>query len=754
MTRRLDKQKPLAIVSVAAATAWAVGFLWFFFIQELPNNSTDPESPLTRIDVWRVIFVDATSVLNPFDYSMKGQKSGWAFLGQRLPFIGVAGLMVLLAGLLGKAALSLVADLKSVLTSERIVLEQGTGLSLMSLWILICGLVGWQSTASICCPAVASLLLLTFQRFARRQTQSNSATTVTELPLPLANSRPISKSWRLIWIAILLPFVLHIFLGGMTPPRDFDVREYHLQGPKEWFQAGQIQTLEHNVYTSFPFLSEMLSLGTMIIADDWWDGAIAGKLTLTVFQFLSAICVYAIGRRWGGTVPGLIAAIAFLSTPWTTRISIIAYAEGAISFYLIATCMAALMAARCQNTNQRIRLIAITGFLAGSAMASKYPGLVSVIAPAAIFFLIACWPKSQAGQQPDAWKTFFRSAACFVCGITIAIGPWLAKNFVATGNPVYPLGYRVFGANDWSPKMDAKWQKAHSPSEHELQRIPTHINDVAAKNDWQSGLLFALAVPALLLTLKHTQARWLWLYVIWTLAIWWALTHRIDRFWVPLVPLLACLAGLAWNIHSGRFWRMVVATVVVVCCTFNYGFCRLPLVGFHGALTELSALKKMPIRQDLRILNKTLHESANVLMVGEAEVFDTEFRLVYNTVFDESLFQQWTSEDLSLADEAQPMKPAAEIAATLRERGITHVYVNWSEILRYRQTYGYTKYVTPERFLKLQEAGILSKPRILSTVNLSKLRSDQQQELMSWPGSKQALQQFGDWPNIEIYSVQ
>ena len=42
-------------------------------------------------------------------------------------------------------------------------------------------------------------------------------------------------------------------LGAMLPTIDFDAIEYHLQGPKEYFQAGRIAFLPHNVYTSMPF---------------------------------------------------------------------------------------------------------------------------------------------------------------------------------------------------------------------------------------------------------------------------------------------------------------------------------------------------------------------------------------------------------------------------------------------------------------------------------------------------------------------
>lgn len=72
---------------------------------------------------------------------------------------------------------------------------------------------------------------------------------------------------------VIVPFGVYLLLGAVSPPTDFDVREYHLQGPKEWFQQRQINFLPHNVYTSFPFLTEMLSLTGMIFAADWWHGA-------------------------------------------------------------------------------------------------------------------------------------------------------------------------------------------------------------------------------------------------------------------------------------------------------------------------------------------------------------------------------------------------------------------------------------------------------------------------------------------------
>src|SRR5262249_55019176 len=81
----------------------------------------------------------------------------------------------------------------------------------------------------------------------------------------------------LAWLFGLLiaPFVAITLLGSMLPATDFDVLEYHLEGPKEYHQAGRIAFLPHNVYTNMPFDVEMLHLLGMSVMADWWWGALS-----------------------------------------------------------------------------------------------------------------------------------------------------------------------------------------------------------------------------------------------------------------------------------------------------------------------------------------------------------------------------------------------------------------------------------------------------------------------------------------------
>ena len=83
---------------------------------------------------------------------------------------------------------------------------------------------------------------------------------------------------------------------------------------------------------------------------------------------------------------------------------------------------------------------------------------------------------------------------------------------------------------------------------HGPQRIITtelwrDLVEVAGRSDWQSPLYAALAPLALLRAGSRRMALALWGYVAYLFLTWWLLTHRLDRFWLPLLPPLAVLAG-------------------------------------------------------------------------------------------------------------------------------------------------------------------------------------------------------------------
>ncbi len=281
------------------------------------------------------------------------------------------------------------------------------------------------------------------------------------------------------------------------------------------------------------------------------------------------------------------------------------------------------------------------------------------------------------------------------------VGPWLIKNVVDTGNPVYPLGYRVFGGRDWSHAREAKWNAVHGPRGLSWRELGGGVIEVAGRSDWQSPLYTALVPLALLRASSRRYAIVLLGYVVYLFATWWLLTHRLDRFWLPLLPAAAILAGLGadWTHRLG--WLMILAPLVFLALLANLTYDTTALTGLNQWTDDYAKLRiEVPkfTNAPLARLDAELSRDAKVLLVGQASVFHMRHSIVYNTVFNEETIEQFARG-----------RTSGQVREELKRRGISHVYVDWFEIERYRQpgNYGFTPFVTSEVFHGLVRDGVL-----------------------------------------------
>ncbi len=266
--------------------------------------------------------------------------------------------------------------------------------------------------------------------------------------------------------------------------------------------------------------------------------------------------------------------------------------------------------------------------------------------------------------------------------------------------------------------MNAKWRRAHSPDHHQLTDLPVKLVDVTMRSDWQSPLVFGLAPLAWLLCDRRQRrsALWLGLYLGWLFASWWAVTHRIDRFWLPLLPVASVLGSSSAVLMAGGFQR-ALGWLLLPLILFNFGFSTSALSGYNAYRVDLEAARERTGQQTAPIVmaaNQLLSaqfqagERPRVLCVGEAQVFDAGFDPIYNTVFDVSIFEEWCGQPGWEGSHAErPLADREQIAARFSEHHVQLVLVNWAEILRYRTSYRYTDFVTPQRFERLIDMGIL-----------------------------------------------
>ncbi len=689
----------LLAVIAALEVAW---FAWYLTVP-LPNaeaaSTTLPDGTVSRSPIrrWYLVaqaipyFVPGTGWNDSLLGLALGELSHVENLPQRGP-IALAGLGIA-AGALGLGLLLLRAlGLARVLPApDRLPLAIIAGLPVLSGLTLAVGRFAvpgrWPTIVALAALALAGLGLDARDAWRQRPRRAPDADRdVDHLPL------------RRLWPGFLFamaaaPFLLLMVLGSMQPTLDFDAVEYHLQGPKEWYQAGRIAFLPHNVYTSMPFNVEMLHLLGMVVVADWWTGALVGQFLVMLHAPIAAWLIARAAGRWGSPRAGALAALVYLGTPWVYRLSVFPYVEGPLAAYHAALILALGLAWSLEPAAPRARLglWALVGLIAGGAMACKYPALISAVIPAGAVALLASWRR----RSPAI-------AVAFGIGLLATIGPWLLKNLIDHGNPVYPLGYEVFGGHPWSPARQAKWSAAHGPRPRTWAELVTGVAEVAGRNDWQSPLYTALAPLAFLHRGRRRLAARLAGYALFLVGTWWLLTHRLDRFWVPVLPALAILAGLGADWTGRRAWRAVLWPVLALGLLTTWTYDTTGLAALNRWTADLGQLRAEVPRlanSGLAWLDGRLRPGSRALLVGPAGVFHMWHPIRYNTVFDDELIE-------GLARDRTP----AQVQESLRAQGITHVFVDWSEIRRHRKPggYGYTDFVQPSVFDALVRAGVLA----------------------------------------------
>ncbi len=643
----------------------------------------------------------------------------------RMPIL-LCGLVILLGCYFMGRVFLLVTQFDRALTNlERTVFSVGIGLHLQSLFTLLMGLISlpirpmafvllWTISAG------AMLVLWWLGKLPYEPDESASNQVIPTESVP-PSQLVLASTWSMRIYILLCS--LAILLGAMLPPSDFDVREYHLQTPKEWNELGGIVFLPHNVYGNMPLGAELHSLvATQLMPSGerpWWWGALTAKLVMASYGPLTALAVYAMGRRFISPFAGLVAAAIYISSPWVVHACITGYNEAALGYYLVTSVYVLLI------TPRHVRSLVVAGLLAGAAASCKYTGVVFVALPLAIlaFVIFAGIPRWNATKG-------LACAAALLVMAAISCGSWYGKNWMLTGNPTYPLMSTIFDGKTRTSEKNARWAQAHKPRAFTLGILSESAQDVL----WKSNFHDPLSVPLAMLgmvgiaiavrtnsrnrkseTELFSTSRFAliatFLVLAFFLIAWWLFTHRFVRFLVPAFPLVALLAGAGVE-YAGmkKSLQYVVAGLMVVGLTYNLLSSASPFVGDNRWFVALERLRTDESKTDqdqsrvkaaIRWLNEHAKPDEAVLCVGEAAVFDLEMPVFYNTCFDDCLLVNWTEN-----------KTAVERKEELRRRKIAYVYFDEAEIKRYRSdnNYGYDPRFDAGLFDELVRQGVLEPP--------------------------------------------
>jgi len=653
-----------------------------------------------------------------------GGKFEFFSLLDRWPLWVLVATIVSGAWLSGRLLLELLGVTAALDRLERCVFATGIGFNLLSLYALAVGLLGGLQQRGL---FVAPLVVVVVVSVALWLRETPGAQPVAQSSRPESFPHADDSRWYW-WLLAAIPFALVMILGGMLPPWEYDVREYHLQTPKEWFQNGRVDFLSHNIYANMPLGSELTGLWAMALVggpDGWWWGALAGKTVMACYSLVAAAGLVAFGRRIHSLASGVIAAVVYVSTPWIAWLASVGYNEGPVAMYALFAIFALWLAARKENQALATRFCILSGFCAGSAVACKYPPALFLMVPLAAWvggarYLARTGPPAVVEHSSTtATRQSLIQAVVFLLAALAACGLWFGKNLALTSNPTYPLLYSVFDGRTRTPEKDRQWTRVHSPqpdrkgNRFSPRDLVNQVGWLLWGTRWASAALLPLAAMTWFARVQRPLTATIALWMLFVFAAWWLLTHRLDRFLVLLVPMASLLAGIgavavphrAWRITTLGFvgWTALTQFVFVSIHPDNRYFAPLDAVRRDDLFLIYGGERLHPAH---RWLNTHAKPGETVLLVGDAEPFELQIPAIYNTCFDDCQFTRLFRG-----------RSREERLAALRAENIAYVFLHWSHLARFRSpgNYGYTSdYPTRE----LVHAELVGEQRLLEPIAL------------------------------------
>jgi len=520
--------------------------------------------------------------------------------------------------------------------------------------------------------------------------------------------------WEWMWVGLSVAGLVVALLALFLPPLDYDVLEYHLGVPGRYLEAGRIVGLPTNVYSNFPLATEMhylVGVGAL--------GKVAGgcfaKVMNVVFSVLAGLGVAALGKEvFRSRRAGLLALAAFATTNWLLVLACVKpYVEPALTAFTVLALLALvrwLATARVQ-----VGWLALAGVVAGLACGTKYPAAVFLVLPVFVFLC------AQALSRADRARGI-RDAALFLVVALLAFSPWLIKNVLVTGNPVFPLLQGLLGGGGWGAADVARWAQAHPMGIMQPARLLSDLGGLLLVQGELPPLALSPAafvfVPLLLFVRRRRVLVGVLVgYVALCVLLWLLFTHRIQRFLVPSLAVLVALSAGGVEALRARRLRTLMRAVALLLLVISLG---VVLDSKRPAVHRLWAVdlaRPEPLLRELLGMYpasefaRELAAGERMLSVGEARSFYFGAMVHTETVFDPKLL------DELIAEYPEPRK----LGGQLLERGFRYVFVNWMELARLQTTYayefqgrrhaGYSERIDSGLFEALEAAGVISPVR-------------------------------------------
>lgn len=488
--------------------------------------------------------------------------------------------------------------------------------------------------------------------------------------------RTLAPSGVVEWgsAGILALVLLGSLLLSLTPEIGKDALLYHLAIPKLYLKHQGFYLIPGNTFANYPFHTEMLFLLGIFLHGD----ILAKMFAFAVVPvLLCGIGYFAKGIMARHEYPYL-SMLVFLAIPSIFQISHMAYIDLYLTLYAMGALMAYISWSRGRNSGWLMVCAAFTGL----AAACKYSTLLF---PFLGFFGVV-WQH----RDDEAGGTVLRDLLLY-CVVTLLVGaPFYIKNWLMTGNPVYPFMYGVFGGKGWDPELtrlfDGLFMYLGMGREwYDYLLLPWNVSMRAKMDsrffDGVIGPIFLLALPLLVLIRRPWEPTVrLLLFCSALNFVFWGSTSQNIRYLAPVLPLLSLLVGyVLTGLRERKTERAFAGAVVAGSLLYT---CSL-IVDEFTRIRPLPVVAGMETRQEFLTRSLSVYKSyqaVNSLTPEESKVY-----LLYVKNFtylcDRNCFADAMFEHYSLQKMLRSSGSPDDVRAGMVRMGITHLLLDQVRLL-------------------------------------------------------------------------
>lgn len=465
--------------------------------------------------------------------------------------------------------------------------------------------------------------------------------------------------------AILLIVLVAAFILALAPETGTDALTYHLAVPKLYLKHQGFYFIEGNVFSNLPFHTEMLFLIGLLLQGDIFAKGMAFVVLPVLLLGILQIALY---RMSNNALPYL-SMLIFATIPSVFMLSTTAY----IDLYVALYAMGAMFSFFNWHESRNRSWLYLFSFFTGVAVSCKYSALFLPF----LGVLGILWVHRQSEDTKSALHDLF----IYILSSAVCGSPFYIKNWIMTGNPLYPFIYTIFGGKGLDPefaRLFAELYRYMGMGREWMDYIllPWNISFLAKMNspkfDGVIGPLFLLVLPFLAgIKNKDISLKIILIYCV-AYFLFWASSSQDIRYLTPILPFLALLVGYTLSCYQQqKTMRVLLMTVTVGCLISNCyyitrDFIRVnPLVVVLGKEDRGAFLSRsLPHYPMYKFANKTLRQDSKVFLVYMRNLGFLSERDYYS----DSMFEDYTLRKILSASSLPE-----EVRQKIKNMGITHI---------------------------------------------------------------------------------